>query len=253
MRARGKRKRDQRREADTPCGCVSPVSGYLPLALACAAFVGSHFLLSHPLRAGLVERLGARPFQGVYSLVAFITFGAMIYAYLHAPASKFHWGVGNRTWIVATVLMWLASVLLAGSFSSNPALPDPRARVNANKPAQGVFAITRHPMMWSLILWAIVHIAVLPTTANFWLSGSILFLAFFGALGQDAKKARAMGLDWQGWQGRTAFLPFGMQLTGKSAWSDAIPGFGVLLGGTMIWLVATWAHGGIGAGIWRWV
>ena len=35
---------------------------YAGLVAAALAFVGSHFALSHPLRAGLVKRLGAGGF-----------------------------------------------------------------------------------------------------------------------------------------------------------------------------------------------
>lgn len=223
------------------------------LIAACVAFVGSHLLLSHPLRAPVIARLGERGFMGAYSLVALLTFGAVIIAYMRAPMGDLHWWPGDRIWGVATAIMWLASVLLAGSLAGNPALPDPQARVNATKPAQGVFAITRHPMMWSFILWAVVHMAVMPTDASFILSSAIAALAFFGAIGQDAKKTAQMGTAWQGWQGRTAFLPFGLQLTGKARWRDAVPSLTVLLLGTLIWLGATRLHGGMGAGIWRWV
>ena len=34
------------------------------LTLAAAAFVGTHFLMSHPLRPALAGRLGERGFQG---------------------------------------------------------------------------------------------------------------------------------------------------------------------------------------------
>lgn len=228
------------------------MNGLASLTAACTAFVGSHFLLSHPLRARLVERLGETPFRGLYSLVTLATFGWIIWAYMRAPPETPHWGGSDKVWIAATVVMWFASVLLAGSLVGNPALPDPRAQVHATKPAQGVFAITRHPMMWAFILWSVVHMVVWPTTANWLLSGSIAFLGFFGALGQDRRKARAMGIEWQGWQGRTAFLPFGLQLTGKAPWRDTVPSLGILVVGTLIWLGATWAHG-IGAGVWRWV
>ena len=42
---------------------------------AAIAFVGTHFLLSHPLRAPLVARVGEKGFLGLYSLVAFATLG----------------------------------------------------------------------------------------------------------------------------------------------------------------------------------
>lgn len=223
------------------------------LIAASAVFVGSHFLLSHPARAPLVSRMGRATFMAFYSLVALMSFLWMIYAFRAVPARPPLWMAGDLLWGLATAVMLFASILLAGSFSDNPALPDPRARANVTKPAQGVFAITRHPMMWSFILWGVVHILVMPTAANFVFAGAIIFLAFFGSFAQDRKKVKQMGTSWQGWRGRTAFFPFGMQIAGKAGWDDAMPAPGVLLGGTLIWLGATWAHGGMGAGIWRWL
>ncbi|MDQ3139457.1 MAG: NnrU family protein, partial [Pseudomonadota bacterium] len=51
------------------------------LALATVAFVGTHFAMSHPLRAGLVARIGEKGFAGLYSLIAFLTLGWMIFAW----------------------------------------------------------------------------------------------------------------------------------------------------------------------------
>ena len=42
---------------------MTPQAG---LFLSSIAFVGLHFLMSHPLRASLVAKLGERAFQGVY-------------------------------------------------------------------------------------------------------------------------------------------------------------------------------------------
>ena len=51
---------------------MTPQAG---LFLSAIAFVGLHFLLSHPLRAPLVRRLGEKGFQGLYSVQALLTFG----------------------------------------------------------------------------------------------------------------------------------------------------------------------------------
>src|SRR5690348_10341622 len=51
------------------------------LFFSAIAFVGLHFLLSHPLRGPLVRAIGEKPFQGVYSLISIITFGLMVYFY----------------------------------------------------------------------------------------------------------------------------------------------------------------------------
>ena len=52
------------------------------LVAGCVAFVGLHFMMSHPLRAGLVGRLGENGFLGVYSLVSFATLGWAIAAFV---------------------------------------------------------------------------------------------------------------------------------------------------------------------------
>src|SRR3546814_17952421 len=89
----------------------------------------------------------------------------------------------------------------------------------------GVYAITRHPMMWAFIIWALVHMALWGSTANLILSGGILALALFGSLGQDSKKKRLMGPDWVWWQRQTAYVPFVGPLAGRLRWRDALPGW----------------------------
>lgn len=226
------------------------------LAIACLVFVGSHFLLSHPLRAWLVARLGAQGFLGVYSLVALGSFGWVIHAFGRVPATNPAYIPGDAGWAVASLVMWLASVLFAGSLIGNPALPAPGAAQAAMRPPAGVFAITRHPMMWGFALWAIVHMALWPTPENHILSSAILLLALGGSAGQDAKKAALLGDAWRGWQAGTAFVPFAGQLSGRISWRAAWPGLTVLVAGTTLWLAATWAHVPLGArlaaGIWRW-
>lgn len=233
------------------------MTGIGNLALACAAFIGTHFLLSHPLRTPLVRAMGEGAFRGVYSLVAFATFGWMLWAWQVVPKSNPAWLAGDAVWIVATVVMWFASVLLAGSFIGNPALPMPGAAGMAMRNPVGVLAITRHPMMWSFALWAVVHIVIWPTPENHLLSTAILILALGGALGQDMKKASLMGDAWRSWGRRTAFIPFAGQISGRIPWGAAWPGAIALGGGTLLWLLLTWIHTPMGArveaGIWRWI
>jgi uncharacterized membrane protein len=218
---------------------LTPQAGLL---LSCIAFLATHFLLSHPLRGPLVRAMGERAFRGVYSLIALITFGAMIYFY-HAIGREAYvlWNAGDAGWIAGTVLMWLASILLVGSFIRNPAL------VGARGPTGGpeaVFAITRHPMMWSFAIWAAVHLMLIGQFKSVIFDGTIIIMALAGAFGQDRKKAQQMGEDWHDWTAQTAFVPFTRGL--------AYPGTVALVGGTLLFLIATWAHP-IPAGIWRWI
>ncbi|QZD94039.1 NnrU family protein [Qipengyuania gelatinilytica] len=222
----------------------------LALLAASIAFVGTHFALSHPLRAPIVSKLGENGFRGVYSLVALATFVWVVMSFRAVgPGGAPLWnGMGDGVWIAATIIMLVASVLLAGSFIRNPAMPAPGAEKLAAQDPHGVFNITRHPMMWSFALWAAVHILLSPTPRQFILAGAVGFLALVGAHMQDRKKEVLMGDAWAGWEAKTSYWPrFGALLkAGPAAW----------IGGIVIWLLATFGHihaNGIPAGIWRWV
>ena len=226
------------------------------LITTCVLFVGSHLALSHPLRHGLASRLGERGFQIVYSIVAIATFIMLVQAWRGMPPEPPLWAVGDILWILASIIVLFASVLFMGSLIGNPALAAPGAAAAAQGAPRGVFAITRHPMMWGFALWAVAHVMVVPTPAQIILSGTIVFLALFGSAGQDGKKARLMGDAWRHWAARTSFIPFARQISGATPWGDTIPRPHALFGGIVLWLVATWGHGALGymvAGIWRWV
>ena len=226
------------------------------LITTCVLFVGTHFLLSHPLRAGLAGRLGPRGFQIVYSIVAIATFILVVQAGRGMPPEPPLWAVGDALRALASLIVLFASVLFVGSLVGNPALPAPHAARDAAATPRGVFAITRHPMMWGFALWALAHVMVMPTPGQIVLSAAIAFLALAGSAGQDVKKARLMGEAWRGWAARTSFFPYARQLSGRTSWREAIPRPHALLGGIVLWIAATWAHGALGymvAGIWRWV
>lgn len=218
------------------------------LIAACVAFVGSHFLLSHPLRAGLVARLGAQPFLGLYSLISLATFAWMIVAAGNMPDETVLWAAPGWAWAGGSIAMLLGSILFTGSLIGNPALPE--AKLTADREPKGVFAITRHPMMWGFALWGFVHIAVWPTPSNVVIGAAIIILALGGSAGQDIKKAKLMGDAWGHWVSRTAFIPFTGSAPVGAWWTGWLP----LVGGVALWLIATWAHPMFGApfvGVWR--
>jgi uncharacterized membrane protein len=210
------------------------------LLLSAIAFVGLHFLFSHPLRSTLVRTLGERGFQAFYSLVALVSFGAMIWFYWRIGDEPQLWQASEAMRIAAALLMWFGSILFVGSFAGNPALPG--ARLERGRVPGGVFAITRHPMMWGFAAWAIVHLIVVATPKALVLDGAILVLAIGGSVGQDAKKRKLMGERFHEWTAQTAFVPFSRGV--------ANPGIVGLVGGTLLFLLATWAHP-MPVGFWR--
>jgi uncharacterized membrane protein len=98
--------------------------------------------------------------------------------------------------------------------------------------------------MWSFAIWAAVHMMIIAQFKTVVFDSAIIILALVGAYMQDRKKAGQMGEDWHDWTAQTAFVPFTRGL--------ANPGIVALVGGTLLFLIATWAHP-IPAGIWRWI
>jgi uncharacterized membrane protein len=222
--------------------------------VAALSFLGTHFALSHPLRAPIVKAIGERAFLGLYSLVAFATLGWLAVAFRAVPAEAPYWAVGDGLWITATLLTYLASVLFVGSLLGNPALPNPTGRAGPLPEPRGVFSVTRHPMMWGFALWGVAHILVAPTPANIVLAKTIVILALVGAFLQDKKKARLQPETWPAWEAKTSYWPFAVILARRVKFTPA--GIVPIVGGIALWLGATWAHqplAGFGAGIWRWL
>ena len=212
-----------------------------PLLLALASFVGTHLLLSHPLRAPFVARLGEKGFAAVYSLVAAATLGWAIWAW-RAADPVLLWTAPTWVWWLAVPVMLLASILFVGSVTAaNPAMMGDMRDTSGGP--RGVQKITRHPMMWSFALWALVHAIVSGDARTVALSVAIGGLALVGARFQDGKKRGQLGDRWAAHEAATSFVPFAR---------GGNPGAVAVLGGIIVLAVATWLHPVAGGpDIWR--
>lgn len=218
----------------------------LELVAANTAFVGTHLLMSHPLRAPMTRVLDDTGFQIAYSVVSLATLAWVYFAFKAAPPADLG-GSGIVGWVVATALTLPAMILFAGSVLGNPALPTPMAEAQARAEPRNVFTITRHPMMWGFALWALSHMILFWSTRTMITAFAMGFLALVGARLQDAKKRALMGDAWKQWESGTSYWP---RLSGFAS-AGAVPwALGIAL-----FVGLSWLHipiGGIAAGIWRW-
>ena len=217
------------------------------LAAASIALLGTHFALSHPLRAPLVASIGEGPFLGLYSLIAAACMVWMVLAFRAAPPADLGGATREAGWIVSTALTLPALVLFLGSLWRNPALPNPGSAQTVVREPSGVFAVTRHPMMWGFAIWGLSHIVLWWSWRTQIVASAILLLALVGAHLQDRKKAALVGAAWTEWEAKTSYWPRWSKLPGA--------GLALWLAAVAAWLLVTWLHltaGGAPAGIWRW-
>jgi uncharacterized membrane protein len=89
---------------------------------------------------------------------------------------------------------------------------------------KGVLAITRHPFLWGVTLWAGIHLLANGDTASVLFFGTFLVLALLGTISIDAKRRRRLGAAWDGFAARTSNLPFAALVSGRAKlkWREII-------------------------------
>jgi uncharacterized membrane protein len=206
------------------------------LAVAMAAFVASHELLSHPLRAPLVARIGEKGFALVYIVVAFATLGWGVELWRDIPKTRL-WDTPAGLYGPMPAAMLLAFILFVGSVAA----PNPAMMPGVKGPPKGMQRITRHPMMWSFAIWAVVHMVMTADPRTIILAAGIGTLALFGAGMQDGKK-RAQNPDYGAHMAETSFVPFVAILSGRQPLAALWPGLVPVLGGAVLFAAMLWAH-----------
>ena len=136
------------------------------LVLGIIVFLGIHTVpIFHETRAHLIERIGFGPFKIVYSLIALIGFGLIVWGFhlYRAQGLITVWTPPDWMRHVTIALMWFAFVALA---CMNPAPSLIRGWL-------------RHPMLVAIKIWALAHLLINGDLGGMVLFGSFLAWAVF--------------------------------------------------------------------------
>ena len=182
----------------------------LDLIVAGVVLVGTHFgIASTHLRQTLIQRLGEGPYRALYSGLALVVLLWLVLAWRAAPFVPL-WSAGAGLHDLALVLMPLAFLLVVGGVSQrNPtaigAVTDP----DAPEPATGILRVTRHPLMWGVGIWGILHVLANGDLAALVFFGSLGILALVGTVLIDARRTQEAAPGWGVFLQATSNLPFG--------------------------------------------
>ena len=187
----------------------------LHLALATFVFLATHFVSSTPLRMTLVEAIGEKAYLGAYSLVSFLTIGWMVWTYLRAPVVPIFQIPGVKLWPLV-VMPFSLILLAAGVMTRNPSAVGQGALLSREEPARGILRITRHPVMWSIALWAAVHAVARGDLAALLFFGGFLFVALAGTKLIDLRKDDQLGEEWKRFAAVTSNVPFTAIVEGRN-------------------------------------
>ncbi len=225
----------------------------MTLGAAALFFVGGHFLItSTGARPWLVARLGIRLYTGLYSAVALALFVGMISHYGAAPFAAL-WSPPSWFALVPIAVLPFALLLLVGGVSA----PNPTAvmapALAAGSP-RGILAITRHPVMWAIGLWALSHLAANGDGASMILFGSLAILALAGTLAIDRRKRAAWGEErWAAFAAATSNLPLAAIVQRRARLAIADLGWWRIALAVLLYVLLIGAHPHvIGVPAWAW-
>lgn len=199
------------------------------LALASAFLLASHFgIASTKLRPALVKGLGENAYLGLYSLVAAVAFGWLVWAYGAAPYVALWAPAGWTAWIPVTVMPVALLLIVGGLTVPNPTSVKQEKALFAEEPARGLLRITRHPFLWGVGLWGLSHLPSNGDLASLLFFGSLAALGIVGATLIDARKRALRTHAWARFEEATSFVPFAAILAGRQSLGRAAAEFGIL-------------------------
>jgi uncharacterized membrane protein len=211
------------------------------LAVAALAFLATHYVSSTPLRGALTRSVGERAYLGLYSVAAFATIGWMAWAFARAPYVPLWAGDEFKAW--AALVMPVAFVLLAcGVTTRNPTAVQQEQALRSTADPAGILRVTRHPVLWAIGLWALVHLAVRGDAASLVFFGAFALLALVGTTLIDARKRRALGVEWTRFADVTSNVPFAAIVRGRNRLRLGEIGWWRLGLGLGLYLVVLLAH-----------
>ncbi len=188
------------------------MSGQLAtLYLAAAVFLGLHLLPSSVgLRRHVVRAVGERAYLVLFSLVSIAALVWLLQAYGRVPQGEpLLWQGSAVLRVVAAVLVAIAFILLVPALMMvNPTAVGGERALRRPDPAHGISRVTRHPMMWGIVLWGIAHLLNRNDIGAIILFGSLTVLALVGTVSIDRKKQALLGDDWSRFAAMTSNLPF---------------------------------------------
>lgn len=190
---------------------------FIPLAIAALAWLLLHAAVAGSgLRAVLVRRFGDKAYRGGFSLASVASLWWLVAEYRGAPfrpLALVPWPLG----FVPLIVVPLAFVFLVGAFT----VPSPTAvggekHLTDTEPARGLLRVTRHPFLWSVVLWSTAHLLVNFDVGSLLLFGSLGVTALRGSFDIDRKRRRSNPIEFARFEHMTSNLPFAALLAGRN-------------------------------------
>lgn len=217
------------------------------LILASAVFVGIHVLVSGtPLRGALVRVIGEKGFLGLFSLLSIAALVWIIVAYRAFEGFPI-WvaGPGAASFMPYGMLV-VVFLIVAGGTAPNPAALGKESALDDGAEPTGILRITRHPVMWGIILWGALHLYATGLDKAVIVSVTMMITAWAGTSLIDRKRAKTLGEKWIHFAALTSNTPFGAIIERRNSLKLGEIQWWVYLATAFVWVGIAWIHDWLG-------
>jgi uncharacterized membrane protein len=190
----------------------------LLVALGFGLFASTHVGLAlPPVRRVLVAGLGRWGFTGLFTVVAWLTFGIAVTTYAaHAGEGPAGLALGRvaslRALLVAAIA--LGSMLMSAAFAGYARSPYGLGGERVSAP-RGIERVTRHPFFVGVALLGAAHALLATRLVGAVAMGSLALFAVAGAWFQDRKLLALRGRPYADYLAATSALPFAAIAAGR--------------------------------------
>ncbi len=179
------------------------------LALSLLVFLAVHALPSTPLRPWLIGRLGRSVFMAGFSIVSVVLFGWVWIAYRQAGIEAIFWVTGPLERAMSAVIVLFAVMFTVFAVWQKPmVLLTGETALSQDKAIRGILRITRHPVLWAVALWGVVHMLNNADPPSLLFFGFSTVLALAGTFAIDRRRKRLLGAVWPAIEATTSNIPF---------------------------------------------
>jgi uncharacterized membrane protein len=190
-------------------GMTELLTGWNELIFVFALFFLSHIIPVRPtIREWLIRHIGKALYLAAYSVLSIFLFVWLIVAVGRAPYLPLWPFAPWQLWIPNVAMPFVCLLLAFGMAVPNPLSIASRNDESFDPDHPGIAGVTRHPMLWAAVLWAIAHIVPNGDLAHVLLFGLFSAFSIVGMLAIDARNQRVLGAaNWRRLSHRTSQFP----------------------------------------------
>jgi uncharacterized membrane protein len=184
--------------------------------IALVVFLAAHLLPAAPRLRGTATRLlGLRLYLALYSALSIVLLAWVVVAAQRAD-SLFLWDPAAwQRWVPLAAMPFALFLVIAGLGQANPLSVTLRT-TSAGRPGS-VVGITRHPVLWGFLIWALAHIPPNGDLVALVLFGGMALLATAGMRLVDARARKRLGGEWDVLAKPTSIVPFAAAIAGRAS------------------------------------